>query len=128
LREHVRILGNIPPTTVATWLRAADVFALGTAREGCCNAVLEALATGLPVVTTPAGDNAWFVEEGINGHLVPVDDASAMGDRVATALERTTWDRAAISRKLMQQVGSWDRVATSVLDFFNERLGARALQ
>lgn len=128
LREHVRILGNIPPTTVATWLRAADVFALGTAREGCCNAVLEALATGLPVVTTPAGDNAWFVEEGVNGHLVPVDDASAMGDRVAAALERATWDRAAISRKLMQQVGSWDRVATSVLDFFNERLGARALQ
>ena len=45
LARHVRrFVGNVPPTTVATWLRAADVFALGTAREGCCNAVLEALA------------------------------------------------------------------------------------
>ena len=36
--------------------------------------------------------------------------------------------RAAISQRLMQQVGSWDRVATSVIDFFNERLGAGRLQ
>jgi teichuronic acid biosynthesis glycosyltransferase TuaC len=128
LREHVRILGNIPPTTVATWLRAADVFALGTAREGCCNAVLEALASGLPVVTTPAGDNAWFVEEGISGHIVPVDDVAAMADRVGTALARPDWDRTGIARKLTQQVGSWDRVAASVIEFFNERLGARTLQ
>ena len=128
LREHVRILGNIPPTTVATWLRAADVFALGTAREGCCNAVLEALASGLPVVTTPAGDNAWFVEEGISGHIVPVDDVAAMADRVGTALARPDWDRTGIARKLTQQVGSWDRVAASVIEFFNERLGTRTLQ
>lgn len=125
LREHVRILGNIPPTTVATWLRAADVFALGTAREGCCNAVLEALASGLPVVTTPAGDNAWFVEDGISGHIVPVDDVAAMADRVGAALARPDWDRTAIARKLTQQVGSWDRVAASVIEFFNERLAAR---
>jgi glycosyltransferase involved in cell wall biosynthesis len=128
LREHVRILGNIPPTTVATWLRAADVFALGTAREGCCNAVLEALASGLPVVTTPAGDNAWFVEEGISGHIVPVDDVAAMGDRVGAALARPDWNRAAIAHKLMQQVGSWDRVAASVIEFFNERLAAGTRQ
>jgi glycosyltransferase involved in cell wall biosynthesis len=128
LREHVRILGNIPPTTVATWLRAADVFALGTAREGCCNAVLEALASGLPVVTTPAGDNAWFVEEGISGHIVPVDDVAAMADRVGAALARPDWHRAAIARKLTQQVGSWDRVAASVIEFFNERLAAGTRQ
>lgn len=128
LRDHVRIHGNLPPTTVATWLRAADVFALGTAREGCCNAVLEALATGLPVVTTPAGDNAWFVEEGVSGHLVPVDDVGATADRVAAALARADWDRAAIARKLTQQVGSWDRVAASVIEFFHERLGVRTPQ
>jgi glycosyltransferase involved in cell wall biosynthesis len=128
LRDHVSIMGNIPPPKVATWLRAADVFALGTAREGCCNAVLEALATGLPVVTTPAGDNAWFVEENVSGHLVPVDDATTMADRVTRALERTDWDRAGISQRLMQQVGSWDRVATSVIEFFKERLGASRLQ
>src|SRR5690606_32881786 len=53
IADHVRFAGNLAPPSVATWLRAADVFALATAREGCCNAVLEALATGVPVVTTP---------------------------------------------------------------------------
>jgi hypothetical protein len=55
---------------------------------------------------------------------VPVDDAAAMADRITQALERTDWDRGAISRRLMQQVGSWDRVAANVIEFFNERLGA----
>ena len=48
----VRFVGNVPPPVVADWLRVAAVFALGTAREGCCNAVLEALGVGVPVVTT----------------------------------------------------------------------------
>ena len=53
--------GTLPPQEIAGWLQAADVFALATHREGCCNAVLEALACGIPVVTTPAGDNAVVV-------------------------------------------------------------------
>lgn len=128
LTATAKVLGNVPPASVATWLRAADVFALGTQREGCCNALLEALATGLPAVTTPAGDNAWFVEEGINGYLVPIDDVDAMARRVEEALARDNWDRAEISRQLVRQVGSWSGVASRVIAFMDERLGAAAVR
>jgi teichuronic acid biosynthesis glycosyltransferase TuaC len=120
----VRFLGRIPPAEVATWLRAADAFALGTAREGCCNAVLEALGTGVPVVTTPVGDNAYFVAADENGYIVPVDDAAALAAGIERALARS-WDRAAIGRRLYEQAGSWSGVGARVLRFMRERLERR---
>lgn len=122
--ESVRFLGNLPPRQVALWLQAADTFALATAREGCCNAVLEALATGAPVVTTDAGDNAHFVRDGENGCVVAVDDVDALGQAMERTLSKPDWDRSRISRTLLHEVGSWDDVAVRVLEFMHERLQA----
>jgi teichuronic acid biosynthesis glycosyltransferase TuaC len=124
--DAVRFVGNVPPPAVADWLRAGAVFALGTAREGCCNAVLEALGAGIPVVTTPVGDNAHFVRNGANGYLVPVDDAAAMADALAAVFARGNWDRERISAELA--VGTWQKIARDVLDFFEETLAQRASQ
>jgi teichuronic acid biosynthesis glycosyltransferase TuaC len=122
LGNVVRFVGRIPPEGVARWLQAADVFALATSREGCCNAILEALAAGRPVVTTPAGDNAHFVRDGVNGSIVPIDDAPATAAALERALSRTDWDAEAISADL--EVGGWDDVARDVLGFFGERVAA----
>jgi glycosyltransferase involved in cell wall biosynthesis len=118
----VRFVGRIPAAQVARWLQASDVFALATSREGCCNSILEALASGRPVVTTPAGDNSVFVRDGVNGHLVPIDDSAATAVALDRALSRADWDPEAISRGL--QAGSWPDVARSVLNFFEERRAA----
>lgn len=121
LNGDVRLLGAVPQPQVARWLAAADLFALATFREGCCNAVLEALASGLPVVTTPVGDNARFVVPERDGFLVPVDDAAEL----ARGIERTlaaTWDPPAISRRVVG--GGWRKVGEQVLEFFQERLAA----
>jgi glycosyltransferase involved in cell wall biosynthesis len=117
---NVRMIGRVPQASVNDWLQAADVFALATEREGCCNAVLEALAAGTPVVTTPVGDNAHFVRPGVNGALAPVDEVAAFERAIGDAFERT-WDAHAISRGL--DVGDWDDVARRVLEFMHERMG-----
>lgn len=59
-------------------LRAMDIYALGSRREGISNTVLEAMATGLPVVATATGGNLELVEEGVTGRLVPVADPAAL--------------------------------------------------
>ena len=117
--DRVRFVGGVAPSIVATWMRAADVFGLATAREGCCNAVLESLATGLPVVTTPVGDNPYYVHAGCNGIVSPVDDAPALAGALESALA-TSWDSAAISSGL--DVGTWNNVAERVLGEFSRRL------
>ncbi len=65
--DRVEFIGPRQPDEVVTWLQAADVFALASHREGCCNAVLEALATGTPVVATRVGDNEDSVVQRENG-------------------------------------------------------------
>lgn len=126
LGSSVELVGNVPPHGIADYLRAADLFALATQREGCCNALLEALACGIPAVTTPVGDNQYFVRDGENGHIVPVDDVEAMHKAIADALARSDWDGDEISANL--GVGTWDDVAVKVLDFMKFRLAEAATQ
>ncbi|HEX6996416.1 MAG TPA: glycosyltransferase [Gammaproteobacteria bacterium] len=125
LGDAVTFVGKLPPREVVRWLRAADTFALASRREGCCNAVLEALAAGVPVVATAVGDNPYFVEEGANGYLVPVDHVDALAAALEAVLTRGGWDPDRISASL--RAGEWSEVARQVLDFFRERLQDLAL-
>jgi sugar transferase (PEP-CTERM/EpsH1 system associated) len=59
-------------------LRAMDVFVLGSRREGISNTLLEAMATGLPVIATATGGNLELVRDRISGRLVPPGDAPAL--------------------------------------------------
>ena len=111
-------MGQQPPRVVSAWLSAADVFALASRNEGCCNAVLEALASGIPVVTTPVGDNARYVRDSHNGFIVPTHDVTPLVDALQTALARS-WDREAISLEVTSR--NWEHVAREVLGFFGDR-------
>ena len=120
MKDQVRFFGQATPDVVVKWLRASDMFVLPTRREGCCNAVLEALSTGVPVLSTPAGDNTKFVTDGENGFIVPHDDPQSLH----RAIERTwdhPWDPRAISQSVHQY--TWDGTAQKVHLFFQERLG-----
>lgn len=88
--DRVRLLGKRPTAGVAALLQRADAFLHTSCSEGISNAVLEAMATGLPVVTTGVGGMAEAVRDGIEGYLVPVRDA----DATAAALFRLAGDPA----------------------------------
>lgn len=69
-------------------MRAFDIFALSSKREGISNTVLEALATGLPVVATHTGGNPELIDDGATGALVPPEAP----DELAAALLRYATD------------------------------------
>jgi glycosyltransferase involved in cell wall biosynthesis len=72
---------------VATWLHALDVFALpSTGNEGVPQALIQAMACGLPVVTTPVGAIPELVRNGETGLLVPAGDAQALADAMVALL------------------------------------------
>jgi glycosyltransferase involved in cell wall biosynthesis len=62
----------------STWLRRMDVFAFPSRLEGSPNAILEAMATGLPIVATRIGGIVDLLEDGRTGLLVPPGDAEAL--------------------------------------------------
>jgi teichuronic acid biosynthesis glycosyltransferase TuaC len=92
LGQHVHFTGPLPPDRLAAPLSAADVFVLATANEGWANVFLEAMACGLPVVTTDVGGNAEVVNAAHLGRVVPFGDAQALKAALEEALA-LTWDR-----------------------------------
>ena len=65
---------------VALVLAALDLFALPSRSEGMSNTLLEAMAAGRPVVATRIGGNPEIVRDGLDGELLPSDDAPAFAD------------------------------------------------
>lgn len=82
LPDAVRFLG--PREDIADLLRQAAMFVFCSESEGTPNVILEAMAAGLPVVTTPAGDAPGVMEAAGAGHIVPFGDVNA----VAAAMVR----------------------------------------
>lgn len=63
-------------------LRSLDCFVLPSLAEGISNTILEAMATGLPVIATGVGGNPELVSDGNTGRLVTADDAEAMAQAI----------------------------------------------
>jgi len=77
LSEVVRFLG--PRKDIPALMNAADGYVMSSAWEGLPMVLLEASATGLPIVATDVGGNREVVQEGQTGYLVPPKDARALG-------------------------------------------------
>lgn len=104
--DAVCFLGPLPPERVREPLSAADVFVLATRNEGWANVFLEAMACGLPVVTTDVGGNAEVVCRSELGEVVPFDDAAALRGALERALVMA-WDADAIVAHA--QANAWER-------------------
>lgn len=80
-------------------LPAFDVFALGSRQEGLPVALMEAMATGLPVVVTDVGGMPEIVTDGVEGRVVPSGDpaalAAALAEAAADPARRRAWGKAA---------------------------------
>jgi len=67
---------------IAEIMRGFDVFVLPSLAEGISNTILEAMATGLPIIATRVGGNPELVKEGQTALLVPADDPRAMAEAI----------------------------------------------
>jgi glycosyltransferase involved in cell wall biosynthesis len=116
----VRFLGELAHENLPGPLSAADVFVLATRAEGWANVFLEAMACGLPVVTTDVGGNREVVCRPELGELVPFGEPLALETALDQALSRP-WDRAAIRR--YAESHSWDGRIDRLCRVFTELTG-----
>jgi glycosyltransferase involved in cell wall biosynthesis len=115
LPDGLRFLGHQPD--VARPLHAADIFLLTSDHEGFPNAILEAMAARLPVITTDAGDAGLIVQHGVTGYVVPNDDISQMAECILR-LARSPDLRAALGnagRRRVEQLYSFNALPDLLL-------------
>lgn len=125
LAGRVHFLGAVPPDELKGPLSASDVFVLATRNEGWANVFLEAMACGLPVVTTAVGGNAEVVCREELGRVVPFGDAAALQQALHAALD-TDWDRAAIVEHA--RANRWDGRVAQLVHAFDSVINATAMQ
>lgn len=89
LADEVKFLNWMPPSELPKYYNAADVFVLPSLSEGHSVALLEAMASGLPIVASIAGGNKETIEEGSNGFLFDVGRADLLAEKIQKILTDT---------------------------------------
>jgi len=128
VREAIRFAGYVDQQNLPRWYRGADVFGLSSDFDNSPNVVLEAMASGLPVVATDVGGVADFVETPSGGALVRKGDAAAMGGEILSLIEDTGKRRAAgaFNRLRATTKFSWRTSAEQLLAAYRGAMAARA--
>lgn len=87
--DNIVFKGRVPHQDIPKYLNAADVFVLPTLNEGCCNAIIEAMACGLPIISSDLPFNH-DVLDGSNSIMLDPNDV----DAIAAAIGKLHNDRA----------------------------------
>jgi glycosyltransferase involved in cell wall biosynthesis len=117
IAERIHFAGWQEKDALRALYREANLFLFPSRDEGMPNAVLEAMASGLPVVATNIAGNEELVVPGETGILVPSDDAEALRNGLETCLEdeslRKRMGRA--GRRRVEESYSWTGAASAYL-------------
>jgi glycosyltransferase involved in cell wall biosynthesis len=110
---------------IAQAYRSLDVYLVASRQEGGPKAVLEAMASGVPVASTKVGQAQDLIDDGVNGYLVDVEDAERLADAALLAsgsAELTAAGRLTAERFALERLdGSW----AALLEGFVEREASR---
>lgn len=108
----VTFAGRKTPAEVAAYMRAADALCLPSFNEGLPNVVLEALASGLPVVASAVGGIGEVLRDGERGTLVPAGDEAALAAALTAQLATPRTAAAAARRPgIAAAEYSWETAA-----------------
>lgn len=117
-------LGEISPSRIKLYYQAADIFCLPSHWEGLANALLEAMAVGLPVITTPVAGHPEIVQHGYNGLFVPPHDFLSLSKSIKLLIADSTM-REILGRNattsLKKKPGDHKSIALQIISAFSCR-------
>ena len=130
VRDRVEFLGALPHAAVLSWMRKAAMLVLPGIRtatgreEGLGMVLLEAAATGLPIVGSRVGGIPECMLEGKTGFLVPERDEDALAQRLSDLLENPgkRQQMGAAGRALVESRFNIDRQTAALEDFYDSLL------
>jgi len=124
LSQYISFIGQVPHETVAEYMAASDLFILPSLSEGFPVTILEAMAAGLPIVTTGVRGMPEIVKEGENGFLVEPQNPKQIAEKALLLLEDDEL-RLKISGNNREKTKrySWENVALNLEEVYTKLLG-----
>ena len=110
LRDRVHLLGRVPHERIELLMRAADIFVLGSHREGSGYSLIEALACGLPPVVTDIPSFRTLTAAGSIGGLWPRGDAAALSEQLIAVAAQPRAPMRAAARTFFEHELSFEAV------------------
>jgi glycosyltransferase involved in cell wall biosynthesis len=125
IKDSIIFTGYYPDKKLPKLYQAADIFAFSTFYEHHPFAVLEALSTGLPVVTTNVGGIPETIENGKNGFLVEPFNPKQFADKILYLLEHPAEasEMGSLARKTILERFDWRIVVKDAIKVYDEALG-----
>ncbi|TAK94927.1 glycosyltransferase family 1 protein [Patescibacteria group bacterium] len=125
--SNVEFLGRIEHNKLPTYYQNADVFVLPSLNEGMSNTMLEALASGLPLVSTNTGGAEELVAEGKNGFLVKMKDADDIATKLETLIQNSELKQSmAKESRAKAESLSWEKIAKQYFAQYQDVLKKKA--
>lgn len=114
---------------VPAWLRAFDLFVLPSLSEGISNTILEAMASGLPVIATRVGGNAELIDAPATGELFAAGDAAALTEKLLAVLDNPARSKGqgAAGRRLIEQRFSLDAMVAAYESMYDRMLARKGV-
>jgi len=119
LQARVRFVGRVDQSSLCQYYGASDALVLASSREGWANVLLEAMATGTPVVATPVDGTPEVVAEPAGGVLM-ADRSAASVVRGVRELQQAMPERAAT--RAYSERFDWDATSRGQLDIFGRAI------
>jgi glycosyltransferase involved in cell wall biosynthesis len=127
MEQNTTLLGLLDHNSISKWLKAADIFVLPSQNEGTPNALLEAMACGLPVIASKVGGVAELIQDNTEGLLFEPGSKNDLKEK----LNRLTQDKQLqkmlaknAQKKISTHYGSWKNQAEKLLALYEQLLSS----
>ncbi len=127
LSDRVRFVGRVPHNEIVPLYHRAHVYVLPSLNEGMSNNVLEALACGLPIITTDTGGTRELVEDGVNGCIIRMRDSQHIAEKIAFLASHPEEARryGEESRRRAESLG-WSEVAKAYRKAYEDAITSKS--
>jgi glycosyltransferase involved in cell wall biosynthesis len=123
LNDVIHLPGQIRQQDMAKWFRAADIYVSCTRSDGTSVSLLQAMATGLPVVVSDLPANREWVENEHNGWLAPVNSVDGFATQILRAAALGPLEVKAIAERNQNKIegrADWDRNFPKLLKMYDQ--------
>jgi len=121
IENRVEFLGRISSEKTTAFYQEASIFVLPSLNEGMSNAMLEALACGLPILATDTGGTKELLKERENGFVIKMKDSDSIAEKIRLLIDDQDllMDMGRKSREIAEKM-SWKNVARQYIELYEK--------